>query len=369
MIADPSADALLMVAEQELRQLVARRAAEHRLVERANIVLLHVYEGVSLAATARRLRVSRPTARRWVRRFRANPQVAALGDADRSGRPRVYGCAERALVITQACQKPKDIGRLEARMMQWLVHDLVKGLGVGCSRSTIQRILAHAEVQPHRERYYLFTNKDSPEFVARRDAICSAYTRELPADEMLVCMDEKTNIQALGPIVRISHGGERPVAPRRPRYVDHSYRRHGTCTLVAAVDPRTGKLIHSATFRAGGFTTTETIDFLRHILAAHPNMKRIHLVWDNGTTHRSDAMKEFLKSEEAKRLEVLPTPVHASWLNLCENFFSRFSRRYLNGRRYRSLEELEGHLGAALVDYQNHARPMAWEYNPGRKAA
>lgn len=364
-----TSDPLLVAAEMSIRELAARRCEEHRLVERAKIVLLCVYEGTGVSETARRVETTRPTVRRWVSRFRANPCVGALKDAFRSGRRRVYGCRERAVVITQACQKPQDLGRLEARMMLWIVGELVRSAGIPASRSTIQRILARAEVQPHRERYYLFTNKDSPEFVARRDAICAAYTRQLPADELLICMDEKTNIQALGPIVRISHGGERPVAPRRPRYVDHSYRRHGTCSLVAAVDPRTGKLVHSATFRAGAYKTRETIAFLRHILQTHPTMKRIHLVWDNGTTHRSDKMKAFLRTKAAKRLNLLPTPVHASWLNLCENFFSRFSRRYLNGRRYRSLEELEQHLAAGLADYQRHARPMAWEYDPARKAA
>ena len=368
MAPDPH-DPLVEAAEPAVRSLVARRAEEHRLVQRATLVLLHVYEGVSVSETARRVGASRPTARRWIQRFLANPGTAALADAIRTGRPPVYSCRERAIVIEQACQKPKDLGRLEARMMQWIVRELAGARGVCVSRSTIQRILARAEVRPHQERYYLFTNKDTPEFVERRDAICAVYTSLLPSDELLLCMDEKTNIQALGPIVRIAHGGERPVGPRRSRYVDHSYRRHGTCTLVAAIDPRTGKLAYGRTFRAGEFNTGETIEFLRHVLAENPTMKKIHLVWDNGTTHRSDAMKAFLRTAEAKRLNILPTPVHASWLNLCENFFSRFSRRYLNGRRYRSLEELEQHVAAALIDYQRHARPMAWEYDPGRKAA
>lgn len=362
-------DAGVDAVEAVLRQVLARRTASQRLVERAEIVLLQVYQGVSVSETARLVGVSRPTVRRWVGRFLASPRLKALDDVDRSGRPPTYGCRERAVIITQACQKPADIGRLEARMMLWSVQELIRAVGIAASRSTIHRVLSRAEVQPHRERYYLFTNKDSPEFTARRDAICAAYTRVLPEDELLLCVDEKTNIQALGPILRVAHGGERQVAPRRPRYVDHSYRRHGTCTLVAAVNPRTGKLAHSQTFRAGEYKTAETIAFLRHILEHYPTMKRIHLVWDNGTTHRSAEMVAFLASEEAKRLVVLPTPVHASWLNLCENFFSRFSRRYLNGRRYSSLNELEDHLHAALVDYQRQARPMAWEYDPAREAA
>lgn len=339
-------------------------------MERARIVLATVFDGVSISAVSRRFETTRVTVRRWVERFRARPGVGTLWDRMRTGRPLVFGCRARAVVITRACQTPAELGRLEGKMTQAIVVEAVQKDGVVVSRSTVQRILARAEVQPHRERYYLFTNKDSPEFAPRRDAICEAYTRTLSPGEVVVCMDEKSGIQALGFIKKIAHGGQSaPAVGGRPRRVDHSYRRHGSSTLVAAVNPATGKLVHSATFRPGKYKTKETIAFLLAILAAFPHAIQIYLVWDNGTTHRSDAMKAFLASKAAERFVFLYTPTHASWLNLAENFFSRFSRRYLHGRRYSSLVDLEKHLAAALVDYERHARPMAWEYDPPKKYA
>lgn len=237
------------------------------------------------------------------------------------------------------------------------------------SRSAVQRILSLAEVKPYRERYYLFTVKDRPDYVARRDAICAAYTRSYPADEVLVCLDEKTGIQALGLPPGLPFGGRRPAAPGVPGRIDQHYVRHGSRTLVAAVRPDTGKLVHSGVFPSRGYKSAQAIQFLRNLAAAIPEARVIHIVWDNGPTHISRAMKVFLATEEGARFRVLYTPAHASWLDLAENFFSRFSRRYLHGKRYGSLAALDEHLRAALADYQRVARPMRWTYAPGRRAA
>lgn len=152
--------------------------------------------------TARVVGGSRPTVRRWVGRFLANPGLRVLGDVDRTGRSPTYGCRERAVIITQACQKPAEVGCLEAWMMLSSEQELTRAAGTAVSRSTVHCVLSRAEVQPHRQRYYLFTNKDSPEFAVRLDAVFAAYTRVLPEDELLLCVEDKTNIQALEPIAR-----------------------------------------------------------------------------------------------------------------------------------------------------------------------
>ena len=145
--------------------------------------------------------------------------------------------------------------------------------------------------------------------------------------------------------------------------------RHGSRTLVVAVHPGTGKLVHSAVFPARGYKTAEAIRFLQDLAAALPGVRVIHVIWDNGSTHVSRAMQAFLASEEGRRFQVLYTPPHASWLDLAENFFSRFSRRYLHGQRYDSLAHLDAHLNAALADYDKFARPMRWTYTPQERAA
>lgn len=254
-------------------------------------------------------------------------------------------------------------------MFQSVIVEEAQNQGLTMSRSSVQRILARAEVQPHRERYYLFTKKDRHDYADRRDAICEAYLRDYPEDELLVCMDEKTGIQALGLPAGLPFGGRLPATFGIPGRIDQHYVRHGSRTLTVAVHPSTGELILGRTYPARGYKTDETIEFLRELVRTLPHIRLIHLVWDNGTTHVSKQMKRFLASEEGQRFRVLYTPAHASWLNLAENFFSRFSRRYLAGRRYDNLGALDDHLQAAMVDYPRIARPMRWTYNPAQRKA
>lgn len=356
--------------EEELRAITRRQTEQARRVTRAKMVLGVVFERRRIAGVARELGKTRATVRLWVGRFREKCSLEALEDLPRSGRPARLGARAQAVVMGLACQLPKDLGRLEGRMTQPIIAEEAGKQGVRLSRSSVQRILSLAEVKPHRERYYLFTVKDRPEYISRRDAICAAYVHEYPDDEVLVCIDEKTGIQALGlPKKRLPHGGRRPAAPGIPPRIDQHYVRHGSRSLVVAVHPSTGRLAHQAVVPSRGYRTAEAIEFLRELASKLPDKRVIHVIWDNASTHRSHAMKAFLSSDEGQRFRVLYTPPHASWLNLAENFFSRFSRRYLHGQRYDSLAHLDAHLAAALADYDGVARPMRWTYAPQERAA
>lgn len=349
----------------ELRHLITCRKTEHRLVVRASIVLAQVFAGHSVTATAKLCAVSRPTVRKWCSRFRANRTLASLKDAKRTGRPKRLSPRDEAVVITLGCQRPGDLNRLDAQMTQQLIAELAEEQGTVLSRSSVQRILAGAEVQPHRERYYLFTAKDHPEYMPRRDAICDLYMASLPSDEVVICFDEKTGIQALG----TPHPGK-STKPGKVALKEHNYIRYGTRNLVAAVRPDTGEVVTAELFPFRGYATEEAITMLQSLLVLLPQMRLIHLVWDNASTHRSARMREFLESDEGQQFRLYYTPTHASWLNLAENFFSRFSRRYLKGRRYESLDALDDLIYDALNDYNaRHANGFRWSYNPGRAAA
>lgn len=360
---EPVADA------DALRSLIARSSAEQRIVERARIVLARVFEGLSLKETRAKLGVSAPTVRKWVARFTAAPVLSTLEDGQRSGRPATINLQSQAVVITLACQRPEDVERLEGQMTQEIIREEAAARGAVMSRSSVQRILALSEVQPHRERYYLFTPKDGSEYTSRRDAICAAYTRPLPADEVVLCFDEKTGIQALGIPHGAANGGRRPPSRGHVGRLEHNYVRHGSRSLVAVIRPDTGELVAAEVYAPKAYKTDQAIALLRHIAWLFQNMRVIHLVWDNGSTHRSAKMKEFLASVEGQRFNLLYTPTHASWLNLAENFFSRFSRRYLAGRRYDSVDALEGHLLNCAMVYNSVARPMRWKYNPAEREA
>lgn len=255
-------------------------------------------------------------------------------------------------------------------MTQEIVAEEAARRGVAVSRSTVQRTLAAAEVHPHKERYYLFTDKADPAYEPRRDAICDLYTQDLPADEVVVCFDEQTGLQALGMPKKVTGGGRRKAAPGQDPLLEHQYKRYGSRSLAAAVRPDTGKLVCAELFPSRGYDTSCTIAMLQTILQVLPDdkFKRIHVVMDNGPTHTSNAMKAFLSTEEAARLNVVFTPTHASWLNLAENFLSRFYRRYLARKRYDSLDHFDRHVYACVDAYDHVARPMRWAYNPAREA-
>lgn len=358
----------LAAVEDEIRSLARSPSAEARLVSRAAIVVARVYDGLGSVRTSEMLGVPRQTVAKWVQRFLAEPGVEALHDASRSGRPSTYGDRDHAVILTLACQRPEDVGRLEARMTQYIIAEEAARRGVPASRSTVQRTMAAAEVRPHKERYYLFTDKSDPEYLPRRDAICDLYTQALPDDEVVVCFDEQTGLQALGLPPGLPHGGRRHAERGQDPLVEHQYVRHGSRSLAAVVRPDTGHLVCAEIFPSRGYDTSCAIAMLETVLALLPaeRYRRIHVVMDNGSTHRSNAMKAFLANPEASRLHVVFTPTHASWLNLAENFLSRFHRRYFAGKRYESLDAFDTHAYRCIDDYARVARPMRWAYNPRR---
>ncbi|MDX1644724.1 MAG: transposase [Thermoanaerobaculia bacterium] len=208
--------------------------------------------------------------------------------------------------------------------------------------------------------------------MARRDAICSLYERmgSLPPDEIVLCFDPKPGIQILGN-PRYAHG--RWDGPRggRHRLIEFEYRRLGTRTLVAFVAPATGDCVyHDVYHKDRRYDSEATVELLenarRYLLAAGFN--RVHLVLDNGSTHTSRITSKYFKEHEDFWVTYF-TPVHASWLNLCENFFSTFSRRYLRHRRYAHVEEFREKLPLWLDDHNGRCKPLRWTYAPHQRDA
>jgi len=344
-----------------LVELSRSQAGQHRLVIRAQMVMGVLFERRSVAAVARALGTTRDTVRLWVGRYLENGEKLSLEDRIRTGRPPRLGVKDTAVVVSLACQRVEALeGCVEGRLTQRLITALAEEQGVLLSRSSTQRILAGVPVKAHRNRYFLFTPKDRPDYIPRRDAICDLYTCELAPDEVAYCVDEKPSIQALERI----HPGK-GAAPGRPPLTEFEYRRHGTVTLVAALNVATGELTHHET--AGRWVSADMVAFLRRLLGKTPDsIRKVHLVWDNGTTHVSKETKAFLASPEGSRLVLHYTPTHASWLNQAEMFFSLFSRRYLRGRSYSSRIHLVRHIELAAADYTRWAKPMRWKFDPAK---
>jgi transposase len=358
----------LTTERTELRRAARGGGAAARIAFRARLVRAVICDLRTISDVARSYEVTRDTVRLWVGRYRDAGTVAALSDVHRTGRNARITVRQQAVVLMIACQRPQDFGRCEGRMTHVMIAEEATKQGCSMKRSSVQRILSSSEVRPHREAYYLFTRKDDPEYIPRRDAICDIYTRKLPADEVVVCMDEKSGVQVLGTPKGTPHGGRRPPAYGQPGQLEQHYKRHGTRTLVGATRPDNGALVASAVFASGAYKTRETIGLLRAVRAALPDARVIHLVWDNGSTHRSAEMRAFLASDDGKCFNPLYTPTHASWLNLAENFLSRFSRRYLHGKRWTGLDAFDLDMDVCFKAYAGVAKPMRWRYNPREQA-
>lgn len=361
------------VSESELellRQVLKRGSEEFRVVRRAQIVL-HVLETGSIRGTATEFSCERKTVRRWLTRWLEKRSVDALRDAPRSGRPPKVGVSETAKTLSIVSQEPSAYDLVTAGWTQQQVVDVLGTMDVELSRSSVQRILARQDIDVRSVRYWLFTPTDRENFIERRDAICALYERmdALPSDEIVVCFDPKPGIQILSDPK--NRGGSLGVRPGQPRRVEFEYRRLGTRTLVAAVSPLTGEVLHYDLYHKDRrFHSAATIEFLEElrIKLKKRGYRVIHLVLDNGSTHVSKATSAYL-AEHSASFKTYFTPVHASWLNLCENFFSTFTRRYLKNRRYRSIEEFLELVPRWVADHNERCNGLRWTYAPHQKAA
>ena len=247
------------------------------------------------------------------------------------------------------------------------------------SRSTVQRILAEADLKPHKSRYWL--HSDDPDFEAKAVAICRLYLdapRLYQQGELVVCVDEKTGIQALERL--------HPTKPARSGRValqEFEYLRHGTRCLLASLVVPTGQVLGSVTARRA------TWDFVRHVrdvVVAFPHVQKFHWVMDNLNTHWTFALCRYLARRRRGRLAgpaeaahgaqrraflqdpshkhvVHYTPKHGSWLNQIEIWFGVLARRVLRRGEFRSVEELARRIREYIDYYDRHvAHPYAWTY-------
>lgn len=283
----------------------------------------------------------------------------------------MVGVSETARTLSIVSQEPAAYGLVIACWTQLEVVGVLAREGVHLSRSGVQRILARQDIDVRSVRYWLFTPTDRENFVERRDAITSLYERmeHLPADEIVVCFDPKPGIQILSDPKNFS-GSAAPKAGQKRR-IEFEYRRLGTRTLVAAVSPLTGEVLHWDLYHKDRrFVSAATIEFLEALRSklADLGYRVIHLVLDNGSTHVSKATSAYFKEHE-QTFWTYFTPVHASWLNLCENFFSTFSRRYLRHRRYRTLDAFCELVPRWIEDHNQRSKRLRWTYAPHQQAA
>jgi transposase len=331
---------------RKLNQIVSAGTSPQQLVLRARIVLAAA-QGASNAQIARDLGCGVPTARAWRRRF-AVRGVPGLFDRRRPGRPERHGPSARLAVVATATSLPPDG---ESAWSHATIASHLAERGLAISAATVGRVLKEAKLRPHKVRGWL-NRADEPGFWGRAGAVCRLYL-DPPPGTVLLSVDEKTGIQA-----KSRRHPEIPARPGRDARREFEYVRHGTVSIVAAMDVVTGQVVADRIDRNDSAAFTS---FLAMLDQAIPPGLRIHLIMDNGSSHTSAATRAWLAARP--RFAVTFTPKHASWLNMIEQWFGLLARRLLRRGDFASRDDLEAQITAFTIRHNKHARPCKWTYD------
>jgi transposase len=355
----PSSYVIVLSGEEEAvlmaRARSARGAYRDRL--RARIVLAAA-AGKTNAAIAVELGVCTDTVRKWRRRFAAG-RLAGLKDAPRSGRPPVFTAADRAEAVALACALPAETG---VPLSRWSCPELARELAARCqvavSASTVRRWLAADALKPWQHRSWISVR--DPEFATKAARVLDLYAgiwdgRPLGGNDYVICADEKTSIQA-----RCRCHPALPPGKARAMRVEHDYRRGGALAYLAAWDVRRAQVIGRCEPTTG---ITPFSQLVKQVMTAEPYASADRVFWivDNGSSHRGAAsIRRMAKAWPNAHL--IHLPVHASWLDQAEIYFSVVQRKVVNPNDFTDLDQIRDRLAAFETRYNAIARPFNWKF-------
>jgi transposase len=330
----------LSLADDEretLKQWARRPKTSQALAQRARIILACA-AGETNTTVAERLRVTKQTIGKWRSRF-LNKGLDGLLDEPRPGTPRRLSDAEVERVLTMTLEsRPKNA-------THWSNRSLAAACGL--SRSSVQRVWRAFALAPHRSESFKLSR--DPLFIDKVRDIVGLYL-DPPDKALVLCVDEKSQIQALD--------RSQPILPMRPGQAErraHDYKRHGTTSLFAALDTKTGKIIGQLHRR---HRSLEFRKFLDKIDAEVPPGFDVHLILDNYGTHKTATIQSWLIKRP--RFQLHFTPTSASWLNLVERWFGLLTEQQLRRGVFRSTRSLETTI-RNYIDIHNEApKPFIW---------
>lgn len=330
----------LKLTVQENHQLVewTRRHKTSQALALRSRIILGCAQGADNSEVAKRCRVTRQTVGKWRSRF-LERRLDGLLDEPRPGAPRKLDDARiEELIATTLNERPREA-------THWSTRLLARKLSV--SQTTVSRAWRAFGLQPHRvETFKLSTD---PLFIEKVRDIVGLYLNP-PTKAMVLCVDEKSQIQALDRTQPLL-----PLAPGMAERRTHDYKRHGTTSLFAALDLASGRVIGELHRR---HRSKEFLSFLRTIEANVPSTLDVHLILDNYGTHKTPTVKAWFARHP--RFHVHFTPTSASWLNLVERFFALISNRQIKRGSHRSTQQLEQAIRAYLTIYNEDPKPFVW---------
>ncbi|WP_313137357.1 IS630 family transposase [Paracoccus jeotgali] len=321
-----------------LEAVVVDRNTPRKLAWRAEIVLATA-AGHGTAEVMRRAATSKPTVWRWQQRYLDEGVAGLMRDKTRPSRVPQLPRETRLKVIA------KTMRETPANATHWSRSLMAEAVGI--SPSSVGRIWAEAGLKPHLAKSFKVSN--DPMFEEKVTDIVGLYL-DPPERAVVLCVDEKSQIQALD---RTQPG--LPLKKGRAATMTHDYKRHGTTTLFAALDVKSGRVIGECRPR---HRATEFLTFLRRIDRAVPGEREVHLVLDNYATHKTPEVKAWL--EKHPRFHLHFTPTSASWLNMVERFFAEITSRRIRRGSYTSVGELEAAIYDYLLQHNASPKPFAW---------
>lgn len=337
-MARPLAPLLITDEERsELRGWARRPKTAQAIAMRARIILLCAEEQ-SNQDVADDLGVNRVTVGKWRKRF-LESGLDGLVDAPRPGAPRTITDEDVERVIAKTLEEtPKNATHWSTRSMADVM---------GLSQSAISRIWRAFSLQPHRMETFKLSN--DPLFVSKVRDIVGLYI-DPPDKAIVLCVDEKSQIQALERTQPLL-----PLRPGLPACRTHDYVRHGTTTLFAALNAKTGKIIGKCYRR---HRAVEFVKFLRVIDESVPMTLDVHLILDNYSTHKTPLVRRWIARHP--RFHVHFTPTYSSWINLVESWFAILTNRRLRRSSYRSTRQLERDVNRYIDASNESPTPFVW---------
>jgi transposase len=328
--------------KHELLLISRSTKAEHRMVRRAKIILL-LDANKSYKEIITALSTNHEAIAKWKRRFQSSG-INGLFDLNGRGKVALYNKYDESRVINLACSTPED------SYSTWSQQRIAEKLGM--SQSTVCRILKKSDLKPHKTEYWCGKSKD-PEFESKMVTVIGLYM-DPPANALVICVDEKTQIQALD-----RTQPELPIRQGNPKRLTSTYKRNGTTSLIAALSVHTGDVTANT---MDSNNSDNFLAFLKRLDRKYRN-KHLHIIADNLSVHKNAIVKEWLSHK--RKITMHFTPTYSSWLNLVEVWFGILTKDVLKNAVWHSKEQLVKQLMAYIDTYnKKRAKPFVWTYDP-----
>ena len=329
----------------ELEARLRSRTIRSEAARRARVILM-LANGDSYSTIEATLPCYRDYINRWRRRFLAK-RLVGLESRHYSQSPSVLTTAMEARILEKTRQAPTD------GSTHWSTRKLGRLLKI--NHNHVAKAWQRAGLQPHRFERYMAS--DDPDFETKAADVIGLYLNP-PQHAAVFAVDEKTAIQALD---RLDPG--LPLSPGRAERHGFEYYRHGTLSLFAALNTQSGEVLGQTVPR---HTSAAFVDFLGDLVASQPSGRAIHVIADNLSTHKTQAVRTFLIAHPHVRIHF--TPTYSSWLNQVELWFAKIERDLLARGIFTSVPDLARRIRTYIRHYNKDAKPIRWSYrNPAHR--